>query len=252
MAEVDISVEALTVASVLGADEVYVNRVLDDRLVKVPSSTLGGSGSGPQIINAQTGTTYTLVLADATKLVTMSNGAASTLTVPPNSSVAIAVGDRVDVSQLGAGQVTLAAGVGVTLYYTASLKLRAQFSAVSLLKIATNSWLLVGDFEPIGQSINAQTGTTYTPVLADADKLVTLSNGAAITLTVPTNASVAYPTGTRIDFAQIGAGQVTFVGDSGVTVSSTPTLKLRAQYSGATLVKTGTNTWLLFGDLAAS
>ena len=105
----------------------------------------------------------------------------------------------------------------------------------------------------IAQSaINAQTGTSYTTVLTDASKLVTLSNASAITITIPPNSSVAYPVGTKIDMAQIGAGQVTVAAGSGVTVNATPTLKLRAQYSAATCIKTATDTWLLVGDLAAS
>jgi len=101
----------------------------------------------------------------------------------------------------------------------------------------------------INLAINAQTGTTYTPVLADNGKLVTLSNASAITLTVPTNASVAYATGAQINIEQIGAGQVTIVGDTGVTVNGTGT-KLRTQWSAATLVKLGTDSWTLIGDLA--
>jgi len=102
------------------------------------------------------------------------------------------------------------------------------------------------------QAINAQTGTTYTTVLADGGKLVTLSNGSAITLTIPPNSSVAYPVGTKLDFIQIGAGQVTVAGGTGVTVNSTPTLKFRAQHSGASCIKIATDTWQLVGDLAAS
>jgi hypothetical protein len=101
----------------------------------------------------------------------------------------------------------------------------------------------------INLTINAQTGTTYTPVLADNGKLVTLSNASAITLTVPTNASVAYATGAQINIQAIGAGQVTVVGDTGVTVNGTGT-KLRTQWSAATLVKLGTDSWTLIGDLA--
>jgi hypothetical protein len=97
---------------------------------------------------------------------------------------------------------------------------------------------------------NAQTGTGYTLVLADAGRLVTLNNAAAITLTIPTHASVAFPVGTRIDLVQYGAGQVT-VGGSGVTIrSSGSKLKLAGQYSGATLWKKGTNEWVLIGDIA--
>jgi hypothetical protein len=101
----------------------------------------------------------------------------------------------------------------------------------------------------INLTLNAQTGTTYTPVLADNGKLVTLSNASAITLTVPTNASVAYATGAQINIQQIDAGQVTIAGDTGVTVNGTGT-KLRTQWSAATLVKTATDTWTLIGDLA--
>lgn len=96
---------------------------------------------------------------------------------------------------------------------------------------------------------NAQTGTTYTLVLADAGKLVSLSNASAITLTIPTNASVAFPTNTRIDLLQYGAGQVT-VGGAGITIrSSGSKLKLTGQYSGATLWKKGTDEWVLIGDI---
>lgn len=100
--------------------------------------------------------------------------------------------------------------------------------------------------------INAQTGTTYTLVLADRGGLVTLSNASAITLTVPTNASVAYAVGTQIGLLQTGAGQVTVAGASGVTVTSFGSLtKLAGNGALAVLVKTGTNTWYLSGQLSA-
>jgi hypothetical protein len=99
-------------------------------------------------------------------------------------------------------------------------------------------------------TLNAQTGTTYTLVLTDNGRLVTLSNAAAITLTVPLNATVAFATGAVINIQQIGAGQVTVAGASGVTVTGTGT-KLRTQYSAAALVKTGTDSWTLIGDLSA-
>ncbi len=98
---------------------------------------------------------------------------------------------------------------------------------------------------------NAQTGTTYTLVLSDAGKMVTLTNASAITLTLPTNASVAFPVNTRIDLLQYGAGQVT-IGGAGVTINSSGSkLKLTGQYSGASLWKKATDTWVLIGDIAA-
>lgn len=97
---------------------------------------------------------------------------------------------------------------------------------------------------------NNQTGTSYTIVEDDQCKLITLSNASAITLTIPTNATLALPKGWSASIVQIGAGQVTVAG-SGITFQSTPGLKLRAQYSTAWLVKRATDTWLVTGDLAA-
>ena len=100
-------------------------------------------------------------------------------------------------------------------------------------------------------TLNDQTGTTYTLALTDLAKLVTLSNAGTITLTVPLNSSAAFAIGDRIDLLQKGAGQVTIVGAGGVTVNATPGLKLRAQWSSATLLKLDTNSWVLLGDLQA-
>ena len=76
------------------------------------------------------------------------------------------------------------------------------------------------------------------------------NSGAEITLTVPTNASVAFPTGTQILVVRGGTGEAGVTGDSGVTVSSAGNEKrLANQYSGATLLKNGSDSWWLFGDL---
>jgi hypothetical protein len=100
--------------------------------------------------------------------------------------------------------------------------------------------------------LNAQTGTTYTLAASDAGDLVTLTNASAITLTVPTNASVPFAIGTQVTIAQSGAGQVTISPAVGVTVSAADTAtKLRVQWSAATLIKTNTNNWILIGDIEA-
>jgi hypothetical protein len=98
---------------------------------------------------------------------------------------------------------------------------------------------------------NRQTAS-YTLVLSDADKLVEMNVGSANNLTIPLNSSVAFSTGTQILLAQYGAGQTTIVPTSGVTVRSNGgKLKLNVQYSGATLIKIGTDEWYLFGDIVA-
>jgi hypothetical protein len=99
-------------------------------------------------------------------------------------------------------------------------------------------------------TINQQ-AAAYTTVLTDRDKLVEVSSATAVTVTIPTNSTVAYPVGTSIDILQTGVGQVTIAGAGGVTVNSTPGLKLRTQWSSATLFKRAENTWVVFGDLSA-
>jgi len=117
----------------------------------------------------------------------------------------------------------------------------SDFSTAADARVDVSRGLYVG--------VNAQTGTTYAPVLTDRGKLVTLSNASAITVTLPSDATAAFATGTQIDFAVIGAGMATFVGSSS-TVNGTPSLVTRAQYSAVTAIKTAANTWLLVGDLA--
>lgn len=97
-------------------------------------------------LNAQTGTTYTLALTDSGKFVTQSNASAITTTVPPNSSVAFPIGTQVNLLQLGAGQVTVAAGAGVTIRSEGSkLKLKGQYATATCVKIATDEWVLLGN-----------------------------------------------------------------------------------------------------------
>jgi hypothetical protein len=104
-------------------------------------------------------------------------------------------------------------------------------------------------------TLRAVTTTSDTFVLADLrNKLVTYNNASAIAVTIPLNSSVAFPTGTSINIAQTGAGQVTISGAAGVTIRSTgataTTPKTRAQYSAITCVKIATDEWLCLGDIS--
>ena len=95
-----------------------------------------------------------------------------------------------------------------------------------------------------------QKTASYTlSALTERDSLIEVSSASAVTITVPTNATLALPVGTSIDILQTGAGQVTIAGESGVTVNATPGLKLRTQWSGVTLFKRATDTWVVYGDL---
>ena len=118
------------------------------------SGLSGGVTSGTATLrlklefDAETGTTYTLVAGNLNQLVTLNNASPITLTVPPS---VFSAGDVINIAQIGAGQVTLAQGAGVTISSTGSgtggnaPKLRAKFSAASIICTASNTFLVVGD-----------------------------------------------------------------------------------------------------------
>ena len=120
-----------------------------------------------------------------------------------------------------------------------------------------SAWTAVTASTAYHPTVNAQTGTTYVTVLGDADNIITLNNAAAISATIPTNASVAYAVGTQLNFAWItGAGQPTI---SAVTPGTTTIIstgatsaspKLRVVNSVATALKIATDQWLVTGDIA--
>lgn len=92
----------------------------------------------------------------------------------------------------------------------------------------------------------------YEPALDDAGKTITLDSASATTITIAPNSSKAFPLGTRFDVIRMGTGAVTFVQGSGVTILSKNSNKnIASRWSGATIVKTDTNTWVLIGDLIA-
>jgi hypothetical protein len=98
-------------------------------------------------------------------------------------------------------------------------------------------------------NVNLQTGTTYTPDIEDAYRVTKLTNASPITVTIPPYTDLNYDLNAQLDFYQGGAGQVTFVGGTGVTINTAETLKLRGQYSACSLIKEASNTWIIAGDL---
>jgi len=83
------------------------------------------------------------------------------------------------------------------------------------------------------------------------DSIIEVSSTSGTTITVPADSNYNYPVGTTLDILQTNTGQVTIAGAGGVTVNATPGLKLRTQWSSATLLKRAENTWVAFGDLSA-
>jgi hypothetical protein len=103
-------------------------------------------------------------------------------------------------------------------------------------------------------AFNAQTGTTYIFALTDGNNtFVTINNASANTATIPPNSSVAFPVGTILNFAQMGAGQTTITQGSGVTITSIGATasapKTRIQYSACSAIQTSANNWLVLGDI---
>ena len=189
-----------------------------------------GTGSTFVVQNTPTLTTPVLGVATATSINGTSIPSTKTLVVTTDKLSVLAATTSAEL----AGVISDETGTGALVFGTSP--------AISDPKIA--------------QSINAQTGTTYTFVLADQGKYVTASNASAITVSIPTNASVAFPVGTSIDLIQIGAGQVTVsaatpgtttVYSTGATAASP---KTRVQYSALTCKKISTDVWHIIGDLA--
>ena len=111
----------------------------------VNSITEGVNDIAFGVFNAQTGTSYTLALTDVAKVVSLTNAASITLTIPTNATVAFPTGTQILLYQGGAGQVTVG-GAGVTIRSQgAKLKLAAQYAVAGLLKVATDEWVFFGN-----------------------------------------------------------------------------------------------------------
>ena len=110
------------------------------------SKKITGAQLKDSTLNAQTVTTYNLVLTDAHKTITLTNGSAIDARIPLNSGTAFPIGTRIELLQGGAGQVTVAPTSGVTLNSSGGkTKLAAQYAQGTILKVATNTWYLFGD-----------------------------------------------------------------------------------------------------------
>jgi hypothetical protein len=129
--------------------------------------------------------------------------------------------------------------------------------SVSFSGVVTGATGPTGPTGPTGyafSAINANTATLYTFALTDASRLVTTSNAGTQTLMIPATSSVAFGTGDVLNIVRAGTGPVLINQGSGVTIRSTGSTAtapaLRAQYSGASAIFEGSNTWYVVGDLS--
>lgn len=152
------------------------------------------------------------------------------------------------------GLVTITPGGGQTIDGSASYTIDTDYEAITLVSMGATGWRIKArtSTEALGEivGINEQTGTSYTLVISDKGKLIIGNNGSANTITIPPNSSVPFPINTVVYFRQGGAGETSIVAGSGVTIDSAGSaLDMVTLNSGAAAIKTGTNSWWLFGDI---
>ena len=124
----------------------------EDKKIRVGNGTISLDFASSNVITNAQVASYTLVLADKDKLVEVSNASANTVTVPTNVLVAFPVGTQITVLQTGAGATSIVVSAGVTLNATPQgtanrANLRAQWSSVTLIKRAENTWVALGDLQ---------------------------------------------------------------------------------------------------------
>lgn len=149
------TVTAGTNISVTGNQISVINNPTFSQVVTASSGVAFSDGTQTKVgvpsISSFVSRTSSYTLDDLTlrdNIIEMNSSSATTVTIPPDSSLNLPVGSSLDVIQIGSGEVTIAAGVGVTINATPGLKLRTQWSSCTLLKRASNTWLVYGDLKP--------------------------------------------------------------------------------------------------------
>jgi hypothetical protein len=231
-----------------------------DNVVLAPSNLTGPitSVGAATSIASQTGTGTKFVMDDTPTLITPVLGVATATSINgttiPSSKTLVATDSTQYVvpSQTGNSGKYLTTDGTTSSWGTVAGYSAPTIGSTSIASGATVTTIagltLTG---PVVNLITSAQTASYTLVLTDSSDLVEMSNASANNLTVPLNSSVAFPVGTQIHILQTGAGQTTVVATGGVTINATPGLKLRAQWSSATLIKRATDTWVLVGDLSA-
>lgn len=209
------------------------------------STTSGGGGSGSTLSsgNIFVGSVSNVAAGVAvTGDIVLTNTGVMTVTSVGGIAAANLLAKTLSSANLFVGNVSnIATGVAITGDISIT-----NTGVVTISSIGSAGAIQAQVYAPI----NTQTGTTYTLALTDNGKWVTMANVSAITLTIPTSASVAFPTNSEVMLSQLGAGSVTITGAGGVTVNTLSTLIFSGQYGVAALKKTASDTWVAFGALA--
>ena len=227
-------------------------------LVTIPTAMFSSEAVAGSSLTIGTVALNKLVNSDAAKVVMYNS-----------SGVATATAISGDVSMTSAGVLTIDSDVISDTHIANGAEINPEKiagTAVVTTDQAVITSYMIEDGTIVNGDISADAGigrnklaepltnaqaANYVLVLSDRNKIVEMDVVTANTLTVPPDSSVTFPTGTHITIIQTGAGQCTVTQGSGVTINATPGNKLRAQWSGATLIKRAADTWVLIGDLSA-
>jgi hypothetical protein len=162
--------------------------------------------------------------------------------------------DDIDVFQFaGAGTITAGTNISVSgnqVSVIANPTFANVITATSGVQFADNT-IQTSAGVPSLTDFTEKTANYTLDTLDHQDNVVEMNSASAITFTIPANATLAWPVGASMDIFQMGEGQVTIANAVGVTLNSTPGKKLRTQFSSCTIMKRGTDSWILYGDLTA-
>lgn len=199
-----------------------------------------------ELVNAQTGVTYTILTGDKGHLVTFSNTGAVAVTLPQAGSAGFAAGWFADVENLNTGVVTITPTTS-TINGLTTLVLYMNQGA-RIISDGTNYFVIQGvALAALAEPVNAQTGTSYTVADADRGKLVTFSNVAAVAITLPQAATASkFASGWFADFENLNTGVVTITPTTS-TINGAATYVLQ-KGQGVRIVSDGTNYQVLQGS----
>jgi hypothetical protein len=160
--------------------------------------------------------------------------------------------DDIDVFQFaGAGTITGGTNISVNgneVSVVSNPTFANVITATSGVQFADNTIQTSAGVPSLTQ-FTEKTANYTLDTLDHQDNVVEMNSGSSITFTIPTNATLAWPVGASMDIFQMGSGQVTIANAVGVTLNFTPGNKLRTQFSSCTIMKRGTDSWALYGDL---
>lgn len=137
---------------------------------------------------------------------------------------------------------------------TTTYPISAAYTDGQVLSASNVNQIAGGVNDIAALQLNAQTGTSYTLVIGDVAKMVTLTNASAVTLNIPTNATAAFAVGSQVLLYQGGAGQVSVVASTPATTTvraQGSKTKITGQYGVACVMKIATDEWVVFGNTSA-